>query len=137
MTYQTYYFRSPDKPTFISDLKAALQEAGIDPYEERVVIETEDGERLGQGIDVVEPNRWFETEPTYADDGTVRDQGVRGDYALINVRTDEALFQSFCESFTAFDPALDPNEIDDAEKVGGGSHRVEAPATPVRRFATT
>jgi len=135
--YQTYYFRSPDKQTFLSDLKASLQEAGVDPYEEKAIIETEDSERLGQGIDVVEKSRWYETEPTYADDGTVEDKGVKGEYALINVRTNEGLFQSYCESFTAFDPKVQPSQIDDAEKVGGGSHRVEAPATPVRRFATT
>ncbi len=136
MAHKTYYFRSPNRSTFLSDLKSEMQDAGIDPYAEKAVVETQDGDQLGQGIDLIPAGQWYETAPTYADDGKLTTEGTTGDYALINVRTAEEDIQGFCESFDAQDPALSPSEVPDTEKVGGGSHRVEAPQTPVRRFAT-
>jgi len=138
---QVYHFRAPDKQTFIEDIKAVLAGEGIDPYEvqvveKRVLSEGEsETEVLGPGISVVEAGRWWETPPT-ADEGGSASGGTLGDYALINAATSNETLQSIVAQFATSDPAKDPAEIPGEEKIGAGTHRIAAPATPVREFAT-
>jgi len=138
MPYQEYALRAPSVQAAIDSAKPALEDAGLDPYELDVLSETEDGDTLGRVVDVVEPGQWFIEDPTYNDDGTIKDPGTRGDYALINVRTKDPELQQFIESAKVHDPSTDPANIADSEKIGSGLHRIDANqiSSPERVWAT-
>ena len=127
MPYAEYTLRAPDLSTFKDDLRAVLEANDIDPEERGIIRVDEDGnERFGQGIDVVEAGRWHIDDPQYDDEGNVTSEGTKGDYALVNIRTDDPEMQALIKGFTAFDASKQPFEIAGSEKVGGGSHRVDA-----------
>lgn len=138
MPYKEYALRAPSVQAAIDSAKPALENAGLDPYELDVLSETEDGDTLGRVVDVVEPGQWYITDPTYGEDGNVTDPGVKGDYALINVRTAQPDLQQFIESAKVHDPSTDPANIADSEKIGAGLHRIDETqiSSPERVWAT-
>jgi len=125
MPYQEYALRAPSVQAAIDSAKPALQDAGLDPYDLDVLSQTEDGDTLGRVVDVVEPGRWYITDPTLDEDGNQTDPGVKGDYALINVRTRQPELQQFIEQFSPEDPATQPKDVPDSEKIGAGLHRID------------
>jgi len=137
--YNIYNLRSPDVQTFLSDAKSAIKGAGINPYEKGLIRVDEDGNDVpGRGVDTIEPNRWYSTEPTYDTEGNQTDSGVKGGYALINLCVKDPEVKAFIESFTSSDAGKQPDEIPAEEKIGGGTHRVNKSTidNPVRVFAT-
>jgi hypothetical protein len=138
MAYKEYALRAPSVQAAIDSAKPAIEDAGLNPYALDVLSQTEDGDVLGRVVDSVEAGRWYLTDPTYDEDGNVTDPGVKGDYALINVRTKDPQLQQFIESATAHDPAADPANIADSETIGKGLHRVDASqiSSPERVWAT-
>jgi len=138
MPYQEYALRAPSVQAAIDSAKPALIDAGLDPYALDVLSETDEGDTLGPVVDSVPAGRWYITDPTYDQDGNVTDPGVKGDYALINVRTKDPQLRQFIESATAHDPATDPANIADSEKIGKGLHRIDADqiSSPERVWAT-
>jgi len=138
MPYQEYALRAPTVQAAIDSAKPALEDAGLDPYALDVLSETEDGDTLGRVVDVVEPGRWYITDPSYDQDGNVTDPGVKGDYALINVRTKDPQLQGFIERFSAEDPATQPKDVADSETIGAGLHRIDEKqiSSPERVWAT-
>jgi hypothetical protein len=139
MAYEPYHLRAPDVETFLADAKAAIESAGIDPYAKGLLRKDENGNDVpGQGVDVIEPNQWHLTEPTYDGNGEITTPGVNGDYALINVRTKDPEVKAVIEGFEASDAKKQPNEIADEQAIGGGTHRVDGSTidSPVRVFAT-
>jgi len=138
MPYKEYALRAPSVQAAIGSAKPALEDAGLDPYEVDVLSETEDGDTLGRVVDSVEAGRWYITDPTFNDDGTIKDPGTRGDYALINVRTKDPQLQGFIEQFSAEDPATQPANIPDSETIGAGLHRIDETqiSSPERVWAT-
>jgi len=138
MPYQEYALRAPTVQAAIDSAKPAIEDAGLDPYELDVLSETEDGDALGRVVDAVPAGRWYITDPTFNDDGSVKDPGTLGDYALINVRTKDPQLQSFIEQFSAEDPATQPADVPDSEKIGAGLHRVDGTqiSSPERVWAT-
>lgn len=139
MPYKEYALRAPSVQAAIDSAKPALQDAGLDPYDLDVLSQTEDGDTLGRVVDVVEPGRWYITDPTLDEDGNQTDPGVKGDYALINVRTKQPELQSFIERFSAEDPATQPKDVPDSETIGKGLHRIDETQinSPERVWATT
>jgi len=138
MPYKEYALRAPSVQAAIDSAKPALQDAGLDPYALDVLSETEDGDTLGRLVDSVPAGRWYITDPTYDQDGNVTDPGVKGDYALINVRTKQPELQQFIEQFNAKSPSKQPDEIPPEEKIGTGLHRIDADqiSSPERVWAT-
>jgi len=139
MPYKEYALRAPTISDAISSAKAALEDAGLDPYELNLLRENDGGnDELGRIVDVVEPGRWHIEDPTFDEDGTQTDPGTKGDYALINVRTRNAALQEFIEQFTPKDPKKQPDEIPPEEKIGTGLHRIDADqiSSPERVWAT-
>jgi len=138
MPYQEYALRAPSVQAAIDSAKPALQDAGLDPYDLDVLSQTEDGDTLGRVVDVVEPGRWYITDPTYDEDGSVQDPGTLGDYALINVRTRQPDLQQFIEQFSAEDPSTQPKDVPDSETIGKGLHRIDETqiSSPERVWAT-
>ena len=139
MSYKAYHIRSPDTPTFLADAKAAIESAGIDPYEKGLLFRDENGDDVaGQGVDVIPAGRWYITEPVYDVIGELTDPGVKGDYALINVRTEDPEVQAVIEGFEPSDADKQPSEIPVEQTIGGGTHRVDGDTidSPVRQFAT-
>jgi len=139
MAYETSHFRAPDVRTFLADAKTAIESAGTDPYEKGLLRKDENGDDVpGQGVDVIEPNRWYITEPTYNSDGEMADPGEKGGYALINIRTADPEVQAVIESFEPSDADKQPSEIPVKQKIGQGTHRVNGSTidSPVRMFAT-
>lgn len=138
MAYKEYALRAPSTQAAIDSAKPAIENAGLDPYALDVLSETEDGDTLGRVVDSVEPGRWYITDPTYDQDGNVTDPGVKGDYALINVRTKQPELQQFIEQFSAEDPATQPKDIPDSETIGKGLHRIDETqiSSPERVWAT-
>jgi hypothetical protein len=138
MSYEPYHLRAPDVATFLTDAKAAIESAGIDPFEKDLLRKDEDGSNVpGQGVDVIEPNRWYITEPTFKD-GEMTDPGEKGDYALINIRTEDPEVKAVIEGFEPSDADKQPPEIPTEQAIGGGTHRVDGStiSSPVRVFAT-
>jgi len=138
MPYKEYALRAPSVQAAIDSAKPALEDAGLDPYALDVLSETEDGDVLGRVVDAVPAGRWYITDPTFNDDGSVKDPGTRGDYALINVRTKDPQLQSFIEQFSAEDPATEPKDVPDSKKIGAGLHRIDETqiSSPERVWAT-
>jgi len=138
MAYKEYALRAPSTQAAIDSAKPAIENAGLDPYALDVLSETEDGDTLGRVVDSVEPGRWYITDPTYDQDGNVTDPGVKGDYALINVRTKDPQLQSFIEQFSAEDPSTQPKDVPDSETIGKGLHRIDETqiSSPERVWAT-
>ena len=139
MTHQTYNLRAPDVATFLSDAKAAIESAGIDPYAKGLLRKDKNGDDVpGRGVDVIPAGRWHLTEPTFDDKGEMTDPGVKGDYALINIRTADPEVIKVIESFEPSDADKQPPEIPAGETIGGGTHRVDGSTidSPVRVFAT-
>jgi len=139
MAYEPYHLRAPDVETFLIDAKAAIESAGIDPYQKDLLRKDENGNDVpGQGVDVIPAGRWYITEPTHDSDGEVTDFGVKGDYALINIRTADPEVQTVIEGFEPSDADKQPSEIPDKQAIGGGTHRVDSSTidNPVRVFAT-
>jgi len=137
--YKTYHLRAPDLETFLNDAKTAVEEAGIDPYEKSLVRQDENGDDVpGQGVDVIPAGRWHITEPTFDESGEMANPGVKGDYALINIRTKDPEVKAVIESFEPSDADKQPLEIPAGETIGGGTHRVDGDTidSPVRVFAT-
>jgi len=137
--YKTYHLRAPDVETFLTDAKAAIESAGIDPYEKNLLRQDENGDDVPrQGVDVIPAGRWHITEPTYDSDGEMTDPGERGDYALINIRTADPEVQAVIESFESSDADKQPAQIPAEQAIGGGTHRVDGDTidSPVRVFAT-
>jgi len=138
--YQTFSLRSPDRSTFLADLKAALDSAEIDPYEKSLLRKDEqENDVLDRSLDIVPPGEWWITEPTWdysTDPPTKTQQGTAGDYLLINAITKDPELVSFIEGFPASDASKQPSEIADAEKIGGGTHRVDQDTidSPVRTW---
>jgi len=89
-------------------------------------------------VDAVPAGRWYITDPTLDEDGNVTDPGVKGDYALINVRTRQPDLQSFIARFSAEDPGTQPANIPDSETIAKGLHRVDETqiSSPERVWAT-
>lgn len=127
--YQTYTLRSPDRATFIADLKAALSQAGIDPYEKQLLRVGQDGsDEIARFLDVVEAGRWWITEPQWdysTDPPTKTQEGAKGTYLLVNAITTDPELIAFIEGFAASNASKQPSDIADAEKIGGGTHRVD------------
>jgi len=139
MPYNEYALRAPSVQAAIDSAKPAFQDAGLDPYALDVLSQTEeDGDTLGRVVDSVEAGRWYITDPTFGEDGNVTDPGVKGDYALINVRTKQPELQQFIEQFSPEDPATQPADVPDSEKIGSGLHRIDASqiSSPERVWAT-
>jgi len=139
MTYKPYHLRAPDVETFLADAKAAIESVGISPYEKRLLRKDEDGNDVpGQGVDVIEPNRWYITEPTFDENGQMTDPGEKGDYALINIRTKDPEVKAVIEGFEPSDADKQPHEIPAEQTIGGGTHGVDGSTidSPVRVFAT-
>ena len=137
--YKTYHLRAPDLQTFLADARAAIESAGIDPYEKDLLHEDEnDVDVPGQGVDVIPAGRWHITEPTYDSDGEMADPGEKGDYALINIRAKDPEVQAVIEGFEPSDADKQPYEIPAEQAIGGGTHRVDGDTidSPVRVFAT-
>jgi len=137
--YETYHLRAPDVATFIADAKEAIQASGIDPYAKDLLREDENGNDVpGQGVDVIPAGRWYITEPTYDSDAEMTDPGVKGDYALINIRTKDPEVKAVIESFEPADADKQPSGVPDKQAIGGGTHRVDTDTidSPVRVFAT-
>jgi hypothetical protein len=139
MSYKEYALRAPSVQDAIESAKPALIDAGLDPYALDVLSKNEEGgDALGRVVDSVEAGRWYITDPTFGEDGNVTDPGVKGDYALINVRTKQPELQQFIEQFSAEDPATQPKDIPDSETIGEGLHRIDASqiSSPERVWAT-
>jgi len=138
MAYKEYALRAPTVQAAIDSAKPALENAGLDPYALDVLSQTEGGDTLGRVVDSVEPGRWYITDPTYDQDGNQTDPGVKGDYALINVRTKQPELQSFIEQFSAEDPSTQPADVPDSETIGKGLHRIDETqiSSPERVWAT-
>jgi len=138
MPYKEYALRAPSVQAAIDSAKPALKDAGLDPYKLDVLSETEDGDTLGRVVDAVPAGRWYITDPTLDEDGNVTDPGVKGDYALINVRTRQPDLQSFIARFSAEDPGTQPANIPDSETIAKGLHRVDETqiSSPERVWAT-
>jgi len=138
MPYQEYALRAPSVQAAIDSAKPALEDAGLDPYALDVLSQGEDGDTLGRVVDSIEPGRWYITDPTYNEDGTIKDEGTKGDYALINVRTKQPELQGFIERFSAEDPATQPKDVPDSETIGAGLHRIDETqiSSPERVWAT-
>jgi len=137
--YETYHLRAPDVATFLADAKAAIEEAGVDPYAKNLLREGESGGDVpGQGVDVIPAGQWHITEPTYDQEGEMTDPGEKGGYALINIRTANPEVQATIEGFEPSDAGKQPSEIPDEQTIGGGTHRVDGDTidSPVRVFAT-
>ena len=126
MSHETVYLRAPSAQAAKKDLKAALQAAGVDPYESVFYVDDEGNDQLNPSIIAVHPaGAWMK------DDGTV------GDHCLINGRTDDKRLLSVVKSFEATDPSLAPSEVSDEDKAPDGTSRIGAPDTPLRPIATT
>ena len=139
MSHETYHFRAPDVQTFLADAKAAIESAGIHPYEKGLLRKDENSDDVpGQGVDVIPAGRWHLTDPTFDKAGELNDPGVRGDYALINIRTADPEVKAFVEGFEPSDAGKQPPEIPSEQTIGGGTHRVDGSSidSPVRVFAT-
>jgi len=138
MPYKEYALRAPSLQAAIDSAKPALQNAGLNPYALDVLSETEDGDTLGRVVDSVEAGRWYIEDPTYDQDGNQTDPGVKGDYALINVRTKQPELQQFIEQFSAEDPSTQPKDVPDSETIGKGLHRIDETqiSSPERVWAT-
>jgi len=138
MLYKEYALRAPSVQAAIDSAKPALEDAGLDPYALDVLSETEDGDTLGRVVDSVPAGRWYITDPTYDQDGNQTDPGVKGDYALINVRTKQPELQQFIEAFSPKDPATQPKDVPDSETIGKGLHRIDETqiSSPERVWAT-
>jgi len=139
MLHETYNLRAPDVATFLSDAKAAIEEAGIDPYGKDLLRKDDNGDDVpGQGVDVIHAGRWHVTEPSYDSEGKMIDPGVKGDYALVNIRTADPEVKAFIEGFSASDASKQPPEIPTDETIGGGTHRVDSDTIDSHRrvFAT-
>jgi len=137
--YRDYNLRAPGVQTFLEDAKAAIMEAGVDPYEKNLLREDESGDDVpGQGVDVIPAGRWHITKPTFNESGEMINPGVKGDYALINIRTADPEVQAVIEGFEPSDADKQPPEIPAEETIGGGTHRVGGStiSSPVRVFAT-
>jgi len=139
MPYKEYALRAPSVQAAIDSAKPALEDAGLDPYQLDVLSQGESGDVLGRVVDSVEAGRWYITDPTFNDDGSVKDPGTRGDYALINVRTKQPELQQFIEQFSAEDPSTQPKDVPDSETIGKGLHRIDETQinSPERVWATT
>ena len=126
MSHETVYLRAPSVAAAKTDLKAALKNAGIYPYESVFYTDDEGKGQLNPSIIAVHPpGAWTK------DDGTV------GDHCLINGRTDNEELLSVVMSFEATDPSLAPSEVPDEDKAPNGTSRINAPNTPLRPIATT
>ena len=139
MSYEPYHLRAPDVATFLIDAKAAIESAGIDSYAKGLLRKDENGDDVpGQGADVIPAGHWYINEPAYDSDGKMTDPGVKGDYALINIRTADPEVKAVIESFEPSDADKQPSEISDEQTIGGGTHRVDGNTidSPVRVFAT-
>lgn len=148
MPYQTFYFRAPSKEKFFSDVEQVCSENEIDPYEKGVLEKNEegiDGEPPvsgGFGVSVIPAGKWFITQPQWEDldeEGVTPNktqQGVKGDYCLVNVNTKDPELKNLIEQFAASDPAKSPSEIADSEKIGSGTHRIDGSmiSSPVRTW---
>jgi len=142
MPYKEYALRAPTIQDAIDSAKAALQDAGLDPYELNLLREDEDGnDELGRIVDVVEPGRWHTEDPEWdytTAPPTKISEGVVGNYALVNVRTRNAELQAFIDQLTPKDPKKQPSEIPPEEKIGTGLHRIDETqiSSPERVWAT-
>jgi hypothetical protein len=126
MSHETVYLRAPSVAAAKTDLKAALQDAGIDPYESVFYVDDEGNDQLNPAIIAVHPaGAW------------TKDNGDVGDHCLINGRIDDERLLSVVKSFEATDPSLAPSEVPDEDKAPNGTSRINAPNTPLRPVATT
>jgi len=126
MSHETVYLRAPSVGAAKTDLKAALQDAGIDPYESVFYTDDEGNDHLNPSIIAVHPaGAW------------TKENGDVGDHCLINGRTDDEKLLSVVMSFEATDPSLTPSEVPDEDKAPNGTSRINAPNTPLRPIATT
>jgi hypothetical protein len=135
--YQTFTLRSPDRGTFIADLKSALSNAGIDPYEKNLLRKDENGEDvINRFLSFIPAGGWWIEKPTTDSEGNLTDTGTSGDYALINGITKDPEIMNLIEGFGASDASTQPSEIASSEKIGGGTHRVDQStiSSPVRTW---
>jgi len=126
MSHETVYLRAPSAQAAKKDLKAALQAAGVDPYESVFYADDEGNDQLNPSIIAVHPPKSWR-----------KDNGDLGDHCLINGRTDDKRLLSVVMSFEATDPSLAPSEVPDENKAPNGTSRINAPNTPLRPIATT
>ena len=138
MAYKTYYFRAPDIQSIIDDLLAAADARDLDPIELGVLDTDDEGSAvLHESVwDATPAGRWYETPPTYDEEGNLTSEGTLGTYAIANLRSPDPVVQQVAESFGTADASLTPSEVPDAEKAAHGTSRITDPSTPVRRFAT-
>jgi len=136
MAYETKYFRAPDKTSALTDVKNALEAAGIDPYEVALVTCENGSDAFNPAfVSVHEAGTWYKVPPTF-EDGEEADSGVEGDHCLINFRSDDQQLLEVAGSFPTTDPKTDPSDVPDSEKGQNGLSRIDAPATPIRPIAT-
>jgi len=136
MAYETKYFRAPTLAAAIADVKSALQDAGLDPYEVALVTDKDGDDAFNTAfVSVHPPGTWYKVPPTY-EDGEEVGHGEEGDHCLINFRSDDEDLLSVADSFEMTDPKLAPSEVPDENKAPNGTSRIDAPATPIRPIAT-
>jgi hypothetical protein len=136
MAHETRYFRAPDKASALTDVKNALEAAGIDPYEVALITDEDGDDAFNTAFVSVHPaGAWYKVRPTY-EDGEQVDAGEEGDHCLINFRSDNQQLLEVADSFPTTDPKTDPADVPDSEKGQNGLSRIDAPATPIRPIAT-
>jgi hypothetical protein len=136
--YETRFFRAPDREAALKDVKAALQNAGIDPYAVALLTDDEGNDAFNAAFVSVHPaGTWYKVEPTYDEEGNQTDPGEIGGHCLINFRSDNEDLLSVADSFETTDPNLAPSEVPDEDKAPNGTCRIGPPATPIRPIATT
>jgi len=136
MPHETRYFRAPTRADALTDVKSALQDAGLDPYEVALVRGENGDDAFNSAFVSVHPaEMWYKVRPTF-EDGEEVDSGEVGDHCLINFRSDNQQLLEVAGSFPATDPKTDPADVPDSEKGKNGLSRINAPATPIRPIAT-
>jgi len=136
MSHETRYFRAPTRADALADVKSALQDAGIDPYEVALVTDENGDDAFNAAFVSVHPaGTWYKVRPTFKD-GEEVDPGKVGDHCLINFRSDDQQLLSVADSFSTTDPKTDPADVPNSEKGENGLSRIDAPATPIRPIAT-
>lgn len=119
--HETFYFRAPDRATFLHGLSTTFSEEGVSPSR-LIELDPQHGKKIDPSIGVFVPaGEWWKMLPTVDSEGNLNSDGVRGDHAIANVRTDDETLKELFRTVPV------------GEK-RNGIERVE-PSSPVRPFA--